>query len=451
MSIMSQASQSKRFAAAAAIAGFAALLASPVLAKTQPVSAVSSQDQGDDMSAQQESDVRLALDKVELDADSGKLDEAYSLVTKLKAKYPGNPDVIAAAADIEDRMSNRSTSASELCLPNSLEPNNNDLLTRDNQTRNSACAGYNRRITPEGYEQIESVTGQIGVLSPSMSVIYDLENDHMNTSESFTRVNGNEESFYGMRQQGTVTLEKTFMNHDQAGVSIYGDNNTAGGGLQNVMRDRGGNGSGTSIMANFQQPNWDYVEMIVENGTKSDIVLERKQIITSNLQASLSGNYTSYALENASDVANAPGWNFDLDFSHPVKFFNQGANDPTWMGDEFTFGAHYAVEAQYISFVDRHDYTATDNYKLLPTTSYEIHSFTASLGKTIFSNVDAEMEGGYGVDRISGSSGPVYGGSLTYTPIQHLGVDVHAMRTLLGGQNNGQKEDLLGAALKYMW
>ena len=55
------------------------------------------------MAAQQESDIRLALDKVELDADSGKLDEARALIEKLEAKYPGNPDVKAAAADIEDR------------------------------------------------------------------------------------------------------------------------------------------------------------------------------------------------------------------------------------------------------------------------------------------------------------------------------------------------------------
>jgi len=445
----SQASRSKRFVATAALAGFVALLASPVLAKSKTISANNSAQQSDDMAAQQESDLRLALDKVELYADSGKLNEASSLIGKLEAKYPGNPDVQAAAADIQDRISSRSASASELCLPNSLQPSNNDLLTRERQS--SACAGYNRRITPQGYEQISNFTGQVGVLSPSMSVIYDLENDHLNTSTPFTRTSGTEEDFYGNRQQGTVTLQKTFMNHDQAGVSVYGNNNTAGGGLQYVMRDRSAGGSGTSIMVNYNQPNWDYVETIVQNGTKSNIVLERKQIITNNLQATVSANYTHYALENLSGAADAPGWNLDLDYTRPVRFFNQGANDPSWINDEFTLGAHYAVDAQYFTFVDRRSITATDNFNPLPTTSYEVHTFTGSVGKTLLSSLDAEIQGGYGVDRISGGSGPVYGGSLTFTPIQHLGMDVHAMRTLLGGQNSGQKEDLLGASVKWTW
>ena len=94
---------------------------------------------------------------------------------------------------------------------------------------------------------------------------------------------------------------------------------------------------------------------------------------------------------------------------------------------------------------------SADTFNPLPTTTYEVHSFTGSIGKVLLPNVDAEIDGGYGVDRISGGSGPIYGGSLTYTPLQHLGVDIHAMRTLLGGQNNGQKEDIAGASVKWTW
>jgi hypothetical protein len=150
-------------------------------------------------------------------------------------------------------------------------------------------------------------------------------------------------------------------------------------------------------------------------------------------------------------VAEAPGWDFGLDYARPVKIFDQGDNDDAWYNDQFTLGAHYGVEAEYFTFVDREFITPTDFFHPLPTTSYEVHSFTASIGKTLLTNIDAEIEGGYGVDRISGGSGPLYGGSLTYTPIQHLGVDIHASRTLLGGQNNGEKEDIVGASVKWLW
>src|SRR6201996_658377 len=100
MIYVSNASRSKRFVAAAAICGFAALLASPVMAKSKTVS-TSSQDG----SYSGDSDLRLALDKVQLDADSGKLDEAQNIVYKLKAKSPNNPNALAAQADLDDRMS----------------------------------------------------------------------------------------------------------------------------------------------------------------------------------------------------------------------------------------------------------------------------------------------------------------------------------------------------------
>jgi hypothetical protein len=448
MTYVAQASMYKRFAAAAAILSFAAFLASPAMAKSQMANSE------DDMSAQTESDIRLSLDKVELEADSGKLDEAESMIEKLEAKYPGNPDVRAVAADIDDRMSSRSSAVSELCLPTSLEPNNNDILMREREygasNKNSACAGYNRRVTGEGYEQIASFDGQVTVLPASgVSLIYDLENDHLNTTEPFERASGGlPQSFYGDRQQGTLMLQKNFANHDQAGLAVFGNDAEAGAGAQYVMRDRTG---GTSIQVNYNQPNWDYVEMIVQNGTKSDIVIERKQVITQNLQATLSGNVTHYALQNMWGAADAPGWNFNLDYSRPVKFFNQGDNDPSWMNDEFTLGAHYGVEAEYFTYVARRTDIDNETFNPLPTTTYEVHSFTGSIGKELLTNLDAEVEGGYGVDRISGTSGPLYGGSLTYSPLQHLGVDVHAMRTLLGGQNNGQKEDIAGAALKWTW
>ena len=450
---LSQASRSKRFLAAVAFVSLAALLASPAMAKTKKTVSTDDSSTSDDVAAQDESDLRLALDKVELDADSGKLDEAYSLVNKLKQKYPNNPDVAAAEADLDDRMSSRSSTLSELCLPTALEPTNNDILMRERQYgasgKNSACAGYNRRITTEGLEQISSFDGQVNVLSPSMALVYDLENDHLNTTQPFLRAGGRtEQSFYGNRQQGTVMLQKTFQNHDQAGVSVFGDNNTAGGGLQFVFRDRTG---GTSIMANYNKPNWDYVEMIVENGTKSDVHIERKQVITQNLQATVSAGMTHYALQNFDGAADAPGWNFDLDYSRPVRFMSQGPNNPAWLSDEFTLGAHYGAEAEYFTFVGHRKDIDGDTFNPLPTTTYEVHSFTGSIGKVLMTNLDAEVDGGYGVDRISGSSGPVYGGSLTYTPLQHLGVDIHAMRTLLGGQNNGQKEDISGASLKWTW
>src|SRR5262249_1868866 len=157
------------------------------------------------------------------------------------------------------RAESRTATFSELCAPNSLDPYSMDLLQHERTATISkggfACAGYNRRVTAEAYEQIESATGQVALPFPGISIDFDLENVHANTTTPFTRANGTEQSFYGNRQQGTVMLQKTFQNHDQAGASVWGNNREVGGGLQYALKDRWG---GTSLQVNYNQPNWDY-------------------------------------------------------------------------------------------------------------------------------------------------------------------------------------------------
>jgi len=400
--------------------------------------------------ANQESDLRLALDKVNLDIDTGKYSEAQDLLNRLKAKYPGNPDVLLAEANLNQTISGSNHGGlSDMCLPNSLNPNNWDILLRDNLSKGGyACAGYNRRITNQAYEQIENLSGQVALPYPGFAINFDLENDHINTRQAFTRANGIINDFYGNRQQGTVQLVKNFTNVDVGAATVYGQGNTAGGGLQYVRKDRWG---GTTVMVNYNQPTWDYVETAVEYGTKSNVMIERRQVFSPDLQATLAGGYSHYALKDLWSAADAPGWDFNLDYDHPFHFTNQPPDSKSWMNDEVTLGAHYGVEAQYFTFVGRRTDSAGNPFNPLPTTSYEVHSFTLSAAKALLPNVNAQADGGYAVNRIAGNSGPIYGGSLTYTPLQHLGIDIHASRDLLGGQNLGEKQDIVGASLKWSW
>jgi hypothetical protein len=108
------------------------------------------------------------------------------------------------------------------------------------------------------------------------------------------------------------------------------------------------------------------------------------------------------------------------------------------------------VDAEYFTHVDSHPATG-GSFNPLPATTYEDHYFTASAGKMLFSMVKVQAFGGYGVNRIAGNNGPLYGGSITYNILKNLGIDIHGSRDALGGQNESEKEDILGASLKWMW
>ncbi len=434
--------------AALAITGAIALL--PLSASAQTVVAANTKTSATAASGTSSSEnLRLMLDKIDLDLDTGKLDEAAGLIKKAKAKYPNNPEVLAAEADLNDRMSPQNgVAVSDVCLPNSLDPLNSDLLVRAEMKQNYACAGYNRRITTEAVEQIENLGGQVVLPYPGFSINADLENDHLNTKSEFTRANGKMLPFYGNRQQGTVTLNKNFSKDSIGSVSVYGIQNNAGAGVQYAMFDRWG---GTSAEINFNKPDWDYVESIVEFGTKDNIKIQRRQVFTNDIQAILSGNYTHYSLHDDWSAADAPGWNFNLDWEHPFSFNSQGASSPSWSNNEITVGAHYGVEAQYFTYVGRRTDVDGDTFNPLPATSYEVHTFTGSLAKALLPNLNAQVNGGYGVNRIAGNSGPIYGGSITYTPWQRLGIDIHGSRDLLGGQNQGEKQDIVGTNVRFSW
>jgi hypothetical protein len=285
-------------------------------------------------------------------------------------------------------------------------------------------------------------------------VSVDLQNDHVNTRAPFTRANGTIQSFYGNRQQGTVTGDMMLGSGPFSGTSqevlasLYALENNVGGGAEYRLWD--GMGS-TSIQVDYNRPDTDYVEMTVQHGTKHDIHLERKQIITEDLTAKLGGGFSHYSMDNDWSAAEAPGWNFDLDYNHPVNVVQLFGGSSSSSADEITFGAHYAVEAEYFTSVDRRTDSTGQPFNPLPATNYEVHSFTGSASKAIFAGLNAEAFGGYAVNRLQGNSGPLYGGSLNYSPIEHLGFNIHGSRTLLGGQNNGEKEEIVGADVKWTW
>jgi hypothetical protein len=440
----------KYLLATVAFAGLATFL--PLSASAEEPMQVAAANTSTSTKAPSSDNLRLMLDQVDLDLDTGKYDAAATLIKKLKAKYPNNPDVLAAEADLNDHLSQKSNAAevSDVCMPNSLESNNTDLLQHDRSgmKENFLCGGYNRRITPQAVEQIENLGGQVALpYAGGVTINADFENDHLNTAEQFDLARGRTISFYGDRQQGTVMASKAFGSSQQGALMLYGIGNNAGGGAQYAWYDRWG---GTSVQGNFNKPDWDYVESTVEYGTKDNVIIERKQVFTPDLQAVLNGQYNHYSIQYDEDAADGPGLNFNLDYDHPFSFSEQGPNSPSWMNDEVTLGAHYAVEAEYLTYVN-HEFNGADLYHPLPMTSYEVHTFTASAEKTILPNLDGQLSGGYGVDRISGTSGPIYGGSLTYTPWQRLGIDIHGSRDMVGGQNLSEKEDVVGTSLKWTW
>jgi tetratricopeptide (TPR) repeat protein len=387
-------------------------------------------------------DLRLDLDRVTLLAETGKFDDAFKLIDQMKEKYPNNSQVLAAEADLNFRIGNNSSAFVQLNKALLLDPGNEDILQRQQAEVLSQGAnvsgGFMLRNTDEAYEQLSHATFQSPVNS-TVSVAIDLQNDHLHSRTPIIRADGTTQNFSGDEQSGTLLLNKVLENNNEVSGSLYANATVPGAGLQYSWWDHSGV---TKVRGEYNRPDWDYVEMVIGDGTKSDFWLERKQVFTNNFNATLGGGYNHYALHDVFDAAQSLGWDANVEYTHPYALF--GDSDK-----ELTLNAYYTADAEYFTSTDEEG-PLNAQFKPLPVTNYEIHAFNVGASKKLSSQFFAEGYAGYGVNRIDGSNGPLYGAALSYTPVNKLGIEVRGSRTRFGGENNDEREDLLGLNIKWM-
>jgi len=388
---------------------------------------------------QDTSALRLSLDKVSLYAETGKMDQAFALLDKLKAQYPNNPLVLQEEADLNLRQGNRGAGFAALNQALTLDPGNEDIIDRQRSAMleqgSFAAAGYLFRQSKQANEQLTDLAGQ-AALSPSITAELKVDDDHLHTRLPFTAVNGTAENFSSDRQRATATIGKIYTSGDESSASLYAGNDSVGGGASYRLWDHYG---ATLLQANVNRPDWDYVETVVENGTKDNIRIERKQIFSSNWQATLGGGYNHYNLQHDWNVASAAAWDLNVGYNTPYAFSSD---------NKITLGLDYDVSAEYFTHMDRRFANGID-YKPLDANSYEIHSLNATAHKDFSSQWYAEAFGGYSIDRLGGN-GPSFGGVLEYMPLTHLGAELRASREIMGARNGGEVSQV-GLNLKWRW
>jgi hypothetical protein len=413
------------------LAGCALLSSTPALAKSKPTEPTPLGP-----------DLRLALDRVELYSETNKMDDAFALVNKLKQQYPNNPEVLEAEADLNLRMGNRGAGFAALNKAMALDPGNENILDRQRAAIMSQAsfvgAGYRYRNTHAAREHFTSLSAQAAA-SSSVTARIEVENDQLDTKVPITRASGATQDFSDDRQRGSLTFGKTYGSGDEAYISVYAANQVFGAGGQYSHWDMQG---ATGIEANIHKPDWTYIEMVIGGGSRDNIRLQRKQIITSNLQATLGGGYNRYNLDDITGVANAGAWDLNLAYTMPYSYSGKHK-------DEITFGAYYTIDAEYFTHVEDRLSGATV-FRPLPTSSYEIHAINLSVSKSFTNNVYAEAFGGYGHDRL-GDGGPLFGAAIEYALTDHVGLELRGFRTLLGGQQDSEKEDQIAVNLKWRW
>jgi tetratricopeptide (TPR) repeat protein len=380
------------------------------------------------------------LNRVNLYMQTEQIDKARALIEQLRATHPQNAQVLAAEAELDIHVGQTKEGIDLLNKAQALAPNNEDIKARKKeltQLQSSFIQGSREvRITQDtSMEQVWGVKGEAGTRNSSIRGGAVLESNKIRI-RSLVLADGTTSSVDETKQRGEFYLTNHYGNGNQARVSLFGAENDVGVGAAYTLLDKHGQ---TTFAADYQRPEWDYFESVVEEGTRDDIKITREQHLLPQVSALLSAAVKRYGLDGDDDVATSQAYELDLTYSLPEYKVAQ------LFGPNTYFDINYNIDAEYPFDVQKRTDASGTEYEPFPLESREIHNLTASVSKEV-AQVNFLGYGGYAYDRLGGD-GPLFGGSVSYHPVQNLTVEAHASQSIRADLSS-QTLDVVGMNLK---
>ncbi len=379
-------------------------------------------------------DMRLKLTQVELYIRSEQIKKAFAILEELKQQHPNHPDVLLAEAEASLHAGFTTDGIELLEEAHSFDPHNEAIQEYIEEVRLSRASfiGAERKVEMSGDTELEQVTRINGQYryDRNYSAGMNLENNRIRVA-SIRRVNGVVQRVEDDKQRGEFFID--YENDYTIRGSIFGaEDNVGAGGIYGIGDLYGK----TEIKANFNKPDWNYTQNIVDNGTRHNVGLSRMQRLAPNLIGNVGAAYNMYNLDGESDVAKTT--TVDAGLSYIVPAYSAAKS---FLGSDTFISLAYGMNAEYAHTKER-----SAGVELLPITSYEIHSATVNLSKEIIPELDVGLYGGYAYDRL-GEEGATFGGSLSYTLAKKLEAELSASRSV-STENTGEEFDVVSFALK---
>jgi hypothetical protein len=381
----------------------------------------------------EEDRIRMQLLDARLQRETGHNPKAMDTLKTLDAKYPEHVQVSFQNGITEEYLERWRDAHTHLLKAHRNAPQNEDVaailhrvwekerprVKLDHEWEHRGSTADLHVTTLSGHAYLKPYT-RIGVTS---------ELNRFDT-DPIRRANGVIEATDGVRHRNELYLQHAYEGGDMARASLYAGSNAVGAGAQYRLADDYGS---TRLYAEYQRPNWDFIEGIAESAVRDRVGVDRRFVITPRLYAGLGGALNRYDLENDDDVARTVSWNGNVRYQ-------------IYPGDPIlTLG--YAIDGEYRKDEMLKLDAGGVQYLPLPLRSREIHFVDVSAYKEI--NEDLVLQGylGYGYDRL-GDSGPAIGGSVTKSVGDHFEAQARASHSL---SVDGADVDRVGGYVAWKW
>ena len=213
-------------------------------------------------------------------------------------------------------------------------------------------------------------------------------------ADRIQRANGAVEGFSGLRQRGEVYGQYTGLDGQVLTGSLFLSGDTPGVGIRWERPDDRGT---TFLRAEYRRPNWDFLQSIVEDGTRDRLAIARSQRVGRDVGLRLEVAGNRYGIRGDGDVARS--------------ITVTGEARLAGLGGLRGLSAAYVLDGEYVLDRSERFNTGGARYSPLPILDREVHAavltYSGVWGNRIADGILAyEASGGYGIDRY-GKAGPL--------------------------------------------
>lgn len=387
---------------------------------------------------------RLADDllRARVYVDTGRLSEARPLLRGLFDRHPDNADVAALLATVEELTGrpDRAFALTARALDNRALENRDaadpGLLRNRQRLRQSA-----RPVLQAGLQLVDVRNGDIQHqytvdLAPvrvgDVTLSLGAESRFV-ASNSYTNRQGDAVPFRQrldrLTAEASVPLEIEGLSGVTHGlVSVDGVRDGAVG--LGVGLERRWTGETLTLRAYYNQPQWDAIEMLAENGTRDRLAMTWERTLSDTVTLTLGASGNAYSLEDDSGLVKTVGVQAGLSYRVPL---------PLPLG---TLSLDYGIDGEYVGEAEKRLDPAGNPFRPLGVTTRETHTGLATWTFDWRSGLSTAVYGGYSLDRYN-ADGPQVGARMQVPVGPDLAVTAGAQRTMVDSRGAGRATDTL--------
>ena len=393
---------------------------------------------------QRQQDLRLQLLYARIENETGQSDRAQQRMAALKHYYPNDPQLLSYQASVESASGNKDEAVALLEQAQTQAPENEDISKMLSDIEHGSATGGNQ-LQPqfvkldEEYRRYgkprEFITTLSGLVHASNNneIGVTLQDDQIEPRAILDPKTGLITSKSVSRQAGELYLAHYFDNGVRVQGSLFGDGNTAGGGVYAAFNNPLGR---TELLGEYHKYYWDYPEAVYDYANRDRVGLRHFASLNSTTSLGIETSLNRYNIEEADDQVETAL--FRLSLVHQLQ--PQTANQP-YIGVGYGFDGEYAFakpDSRTVGAVTYRPFSYRDR---------EVHFLSGIYRDDWTPRTHALVVAGYAYDRLN-ENGPSAEARVTQdlTDKWELGV-----RGRYGIESDAGNSDAvnLGAHLKY--